>query len=621
MTILNASDQTKIRTGATRNVLQKTDRILGQSHVEVKIESTSVPAPAYTDGKTITIAANMDPIEKALRYGFTPKTMMLATALNYHELAHVMFTPRLNAPLAHRVKKAGYFMSFNILEDQAAETRFVKLYEPSRHYFTSLVTNYMMQNKQYLEANYVLVSGRLFLPQRFRDSFRDNFTKPEIIPDVDRLVAEYKTLITPQDDDRMFEVIEEFHHLINEVNATHAGTPHDSLTEGKPSSDQMDRIKNDKEFVNSDPEDDDEEGQQGSGEGEDDDESDDEGQSSKSNGSEQDDAGSDDDSDGDDDEGEDDDADEFVPSGKHEKPSNREKPDNPPRSKKDLEKAVEDAMREAIDEAMHEMEEELDDRIDSVKDEESNYTVEGEITPARTRPPSPGEIATVNRCIDEFRQVEMQQAPGWHLHQRSGKLDPRRYPHAMRGSPYVYKRWREGINDALDFEVVFLLDESGSMSNDMDNASASLWILKRTFEECNGIGTVLGFSDGMHLLNQRFEQAKPHVVPVYPVIGLTYVADALREAKRILATSMKPLKLCVVISDGGFHDHADAKKVVQSFGGPVFFVGISTDVSIWDGVQNVVHTQQINAPTELVDVVKNLALRLSDERLKKKGLA
>lgn len=616
MTILNAKDQTMIRSGATRNVLQKTDRILGQHHVKVKIEGSGVPAPAYTDGETITINAGMEPISSALVNGFTPETMGLVLYLNCHELAHVMFTPRLRSRLVDNVRKRSAFTAFNILEDQAAETRFVQMYEPARHYFTSLVTNYMMKNQQYLEANYSLVSGRLFLPKRLRDSFRDNFHKPELIPDIDRLVTKYKTLVWPDDEDEMFEVIKEFHELLRETQPSEPGTPHDQIGNGSPDSKKMRELKEDEEFVNDPPEDEEQEGSSGGEEGE---EQEDQSGTSKP------DASSDDDGDEASTDGESDDTDDDSSEAERDEAtkgsSSSGKEDESERSKEELEKAVEDALSDAYNEALDEMEEELDNYIESVKDEESNYEVEGEVEASQHRAPKPEEILTVNRCVDEFREVEMQRAPGWNATQRSGKLDPRRYSSALRGSPYIYKRWREGVNEMLDFEVVFLLDQSGSMGRVMDPASASLWILKRTFEECNGVVTTLGFSNEMYLLSQRFHPSKHSEMPIYDSLNSTLVADALRESKRILSTSIKPLKMCVVISDGIFHDLSEARQVVNEFGNPVVFIGINHDTSTtWRGHRNVVHTQTINNPTELVDVVKNLALRLSEERLTAKGM-
>lgn len=613
---LTSLDKTHIRSGATRMVLEKTNRILGQPDNRVLLNDAGIPAPAYTDGMVITINAGMEPVSSALQNGFTPKTVMLTTALNYHELAHCMFTPRLNSKLAKKVQSKGAFMSFNILEDQAAETRFVTLYEPSRHYFTSLVTNYMMRDRNYLAANYPLVGGRLFLPQTFRDKFRNYFSKPELIPDIDRLVAEYKTLVWPDHEDRMYEIIVEFDDLLKEVNHSQPGTPHDQLQRGRPDPRTSRRVAAEKEYVNTEPEEEDESEEPSEGVSEESGEDEKgQGKSKTSN----DDPGS---SESDEEEGEGEgtqeggSAPETEGSGGSSKPlSEPEEPPAPP-SKREMKDLLDETMKGVLDEVEHELEE----RIDAIREQERDYQVEDEEEHFSHQTVSTEQVALVNNCVEEFRQAQVQQLPGWHRHQRSGKLDHRRYAKALQGGDDVFRRWREGVNDAFDFEVVFLVDQSGSMYDKMNEASVALWVLQRTFEECDGTVTVLGFCDYLSLLTQRGTKASRTHLRLYRHHGSTLVDSALREARRILSTSRRTIKLCVVISDGGFHDHGAAEHTVKQMDMPVVMVGINTSVQKWEGVPNVLHQQTIRKPTELVDVVKNVALQLSNNHIERKSV-
>jgi Mg-chelatase subunit ChlD len=635
VTVLSVADQQAVRAGAIRSVLEKTDRILGMDTLRVKVEEGQAPAPAYTDGETIFIASGWDPVRQALKEGFTPSTMMITTALNYHELAHCMFMPRLDTTLVKRVRDEGLFMSFNILQDQTDETRFVKLYEPSRHYFTSLVTNYMMKNEQYLRANYVLVAGRLFLPQRFRDAFRSSYVRPKLLDDIDALVAEYKSLVYPRDSQRMLDVIREFHDLINDTPPSGAlGTPHDKVLKGKDQTEKAKELAGEEEFVSTESEEEPEPSEDDDaddGEGSPVAEKSDEGEDGEEEGSAQGDEGEDGEEEGSaqgDEEGEDE-GDDDQPgdadgdgTGGSDKPQNSSEPPpggeaHDPLTPEELKSLLE----ETFDDLVEDLTEELEDRIDAVKSEEQNYEVQASPDQHSTIASEPIHRLTVDRCIEEFRRVEQDLAPGWHRSQRSGKLDPRKYARALRGDEQVFKRWREGVHDALDFEVVFCLDQSGSMSGRIKVASISLWVLKRTFEECDGIVTTLGFHAALELLQQRNKPSRADKIPVFMSKGSTYVGDALGEAKRILGVSTKPLKFCVVISDGGFFDTDIAAEHIRTMGCPVVMIGIEQDVSYWTGKKNVVHTQTITDPAELVEVIKSVALRLSDERLSKRGMA
>lgn len=596
MTVSNArqskSDRSRIRSHATRNVLQKTDRILGQGGVTVNIENSTVPAPAFTNGSAITINAGLDPVKTALVDGFTTKSMLTTTALNYHELAHCMFMPRLDTKLVQDITGAGAFMTFNILQDQADETRFVKMYDPAKSYFAALVTQYMMESEEHLQYNYVLVSGRLFIPQRLRDKLADRFHKPKLIPEIDDLVARYKTLVFPRDQSEMFDVTLELHKLINDFDRklTKAGTTHDHITVGEPDGELSQELSEQEE----------ENYETTTVEGEDQEEQSEEAASSSK------------------DEGEQEEDGKAQAGGAESEDAEEESGDNDAggQSSGDDEQDLEDTLGEVFDELFGEVEEELEDRIEAIKDHESDYTVDLHQEHFRAQAPSSRLISTVDRCIEEFRQVSERHAPGWHISQRYGKLNHRQYAKALQGSEHVYRRWYEGVHDALDFEVVFLLDMSYSMQGQyIHNASESLWVLQRTFESLEGVVTVLGFSNGVYLLSQRGTPALTGAVNYYGVSGGTNVVPSLHEGKRILSVSQKPLKLCVVITDGDFNDPGNAMQVMSEYDDPISVIGIGSSVSRYDKTRNVVHTQTISDPVELVDVVKNLAFRLSDERL------
>lgn len=586
------NDRWRIRSHATRNVLQKTDRILGQGGVTVKIENESVPAPAFTDGKVITINSSFDPVKTALVDGFTTKSMLTITALNYHELAHCMFMPRLDTKLVKDITDAGAFMTFNILQDQADETRFVKMYDPAKSYFAALVTQYMMESEEHLQYNYVLVSGRLFIPQRLRDKLADRFHKPKLIPEIDDLVARYKTLVFPHDQREMLDVTIELHKLINDFDEklTQAGTTHDHITAGEPddklSQELSEQEEDDYETTTVEDEDQEEQSEDAAA------------------------------SSGDEDEQEEDDEDQAGGAASEEAEEESGDNDATRQSGGDDGQDLEDTLGEVFDELFGKVEEELEDRIETIKDHESDYTVDMDQESFRTGAPSSQLISTVDRCIEEFRQVSERHAPGWHVSQRYGKLNHRQYAKALQGSEHVYRRWYEGVHDALDFEVVFLLDRSYSMQgSSIHNASESLWVLQRTFESLEGVVTVLGFSNSVYLLSQRGTPALTGTVRYYGVSGGTNVVPSLREGKRILSVSQKPLKLCVVITDGDFNEPGDAMQVMSEYDDPISVIGIGSSVNRYDKNRSVVHTQTIGNPVELVDVVKNLALRLSDERL------
>ena len=599
------------RTG-TQVVLEKTDRILGVPDIRVQVKHSQIGAPAYTDGKTITINTNFEPMMSGIKNGFDAKTVMMTTGLNYHELAHCLFTPRVDSPLANRVRHAGAFMAFNALEDQLAETRFVSLYTPARHYFTALISQYMLNSMagisedELLAFNYPLVAGRLFLPHGMRKRFREGFHSPSVLDKIDDLVAEYKTLIYPHDEGRMHDVIIEFDRILKQTNSnTQVPTPHDDLQQGDVDVDRAEEAVAAGEYEDQETEEEEAEGEEEGSAG---DEGDDDQESQGSS------AGDEEEGEA---EGEDQEGDQ--PSG--ESTSNQPgEVENAEPTEEDWKQDLEDMLNNALDEEIEGMEEELQDRIEAIREEGRNYQVQGDESGHSILPPTPEYHQIVARCADEFRTIELQHSPGWMLDQRRGKLDPRKYVKALRGDEHVFKKWREGVHDALDFEVVFLVDQSGSMMyTKIEEASVALWILQRTFDDCDGTTTVLGFSepDELQLLSQRNTRAKRDQIPKYPTIGSTFIGAAVEEAARILSISQRKIKFCVIVSDGGFNDPGSVAQAMKE--NPdllIAFVGIQQDVSEWNQHKNTLHAKTIGSPMELVSVVQGLALGLSQDSIK-----
>ena len=577
-----------IRRASVTSVLQKTDRILGVPDATVRFNPSNV-APGWTDGKNIFLSESIDPLKDAIENGFTPETTMLVTGLNYHELAHCLYTPRIYSGIGRWARDNGYFFEFNVLEDQSAETLFVKKYEPAMHYFTGLVTTYMLK-PEYLKSNYVLVSGRLFLPSSIRMMLRNSYEKQSILDDIDRVVATYKTLTYPKDVVEMEKAIKEFHELLQDQGTSLAQMAsgiisHDDMTESGIENKEIRQLKKEPEVTKEDDEDDNDQSQATSGSG----------------------------ADGDQDDADQEDGDETSPQGSAQ-PYQRD-PDEV------TEKEFKEHATSVFDEALEEVIQEVEDRIESFRQEERSYRVDlAKSSRYDTEPPGP-EVTIVSRCIEEFNDVKVQHTPGRYQGQRHGKLNPRHYARALQGDEHVFKRWREGVHDALDFEVVFLLDLSSSMYGRIDRASRSLWVLKRTFEDLDGMVSVLGFSDDTFSLFPRGERASADAMRIFHTMGGTLGKDAFIESRRVLRTSVKTLKIVVCISDGGFNDVHEVSDEIDHFEpGSIVMVGIDYDMDRWENRPQVLHTQTITDPAELVDVVKNIALRLSNEHVQKKGM-
>lgn len=585
MSVVFAERKRTLREVSTELVLEKTDRILGQN-VQVRF-SDDVIAPGFTDGKTIYISRNYEPMRSELSKGFSLDGIAKVTGLNYHELAHCMFMPRLNSSLVQSVRTHGSFMAFNALQDQADESKFVHMYEPAEDYFTSLVTSYMMENDEYIELNYPLISGRLFLPPKLRRMFRDRYRKPKVVDRIDEIVSEYKTLVYPDNQDKMLDLIVEFQKIID-TDVRNFWPSHDQVKEGGVQSETVKRIIEDqREEEQNEPE---------STVGEDE-ASDEEGEDQAQG------AGV---------EGVEDEPDESTEDDKQSDSSSGEE------SREDIKQELEEVYEASIGA----MQEELQERIINIHHEQRNYQVREEYQKPWTRSPNPQLTRTAERCAEEFRLQNEKTAPGWHHRSRRGKLNPRRYVKALQGDEHVFRRWDEGVNDATDFEVVFLLDYSSSMTSDnkINHASDSLWVLRRSFDDLDGIVTVLGFGGhGLQLFSQRGKKADRSKIEQHYPTGMTYVADSIEEAQRVMTASTKAIKLIVIITDGMFTDRSTAEQKLNDCEYDVAIIGIRQEVKHYAELRSVIHAEEIYQATELIDVVKNLAIKLSNQMLTRRS--
>ena len=154
------------------SVFRKVNSIIANREVDTRFAGTgwmhnssiqgNTP-PAWTDGETIWLnPANFDSaFKQAIEEGNTLKvgeTLARYKGLNYHELAHVLFTPRHTQKPSPQIRQAGEQMKadgdignsdymwqcYNALEDQRIETMFVAKWTKAVPYFVRAVTDFIL---------------------------------------------------------------------------------------------------------------------------------------------------------------------------------------------------------------------------------------------------------------------------------------------------------------------------------------------------------------------------------------------------------------------------------------------------------------------------------------------
>lgn len=169
---LTAEERENRRRRAICSVLQKTDRILlGSTKLTVDPVADPDMAPGWTTGAEIYI--NFASIA-----GHTDEEMLAMWGLNYHELAHVMLTPRVRGKLRELVRNPHFRTAMNLAEDWRIETQFASLFEAADRYFQCTFANLVVQAPEDKDVEvYPLAAGRAYLRAADRERWRREFVK------------------------------------------------------------------------------------------------------------------------------------------------------------------------------------------------------------------------------------------------------------------------------------------------------------------------------------------------------------------------------------------------------------------------------------------------------------
>ena len=536
--ILRDSEVVEDRLNAFSNIYQSADRILsGEDRLRIVCEEAGAwRAVAWTDGTTITI-------NKSFINDVDARSTERMYGINFHELAHVLYTPRRGTTLISWVVERDLQREFNILEDQRIETMLTAVYPSTAPWLTTAVLRWVL-GSNCEDTGYVMVRGRKYLPGKLRGALRASFSKQELLPEIDRIIDAYRKLVFPADYDQARLLIEDFAELMQQAGCQPKNDPHghgyrevEVLANGRP------KGVNDQREAASRVKDGEPEELPAAG---------------PSHDSDSDSEGDDDDSDvavespedaqGDSDSGGlgGDDASPSNSGGASETTSAKDTSAKGS-STSDSESSIKDIAESLLEDVLSD--------VDVIKDinrtlRQVNGTSGDSIKVAKYThmDPVPSYANQQRVMIRELNRILQAADPGWHRREASGRINATRW--IMEGDiDTAYDRWDEGVNDAADLEVVILLDESGSMHTVYEDASNGMWVVKRALDSIGASTTVITFSDDSRVLYHRKDKANYQVRSSFDAAG-TDPSDGLTQAASIFHSSSKSQKILIIFSDG-----------------------------------------------------------------------
>lgn len=576
-----------LRLQALCRVYEQADRVLSGDPVQVHVVDDG-PAPAWSDGQSIWInAAQIEDFDLA--------ELTQINGLNFHELAHHLYTPRKGTELVKWVISNGYQNAFNILEDQRIETLLTGRYPAIVPYLTATVVRWLGQDMQSVQSNYLCIRGRRYLPLNIRHAFRDMFVRPDLINDIGRIVDEYRLLAFSGDYKRAMTLIEEFNGLLNDMNMNQQpGQPHtgdmeggpgqcghrNPISKGKPEPHKLQERDSQRAQGIGTPETPYEQKQQAPGQGEGDPSDSAGDQPGEGQGDGQASAQGD---------GQDD--------GLGQSPSNSNNHSDTLESVDlDLTKEESQAQREQrvgdhsrgpagnahqrsvggkpSDATIGALKDELDRALGEIhkrKDVQQDIRTkqrviiggDGKFEDTDIKHGKYDDIAAsatvvsgYRRFARELERLKQECEPTWNREQPSGRVNVQRWARGC-SIDEAFDRWEDG-NDGTDIEAVMLVDRSGSMGGGNDvAASEASWIIKRALDHINADVSVYAFDHQAEIVFERGKKAKATQVPFMYGNGGTNPNTALIASERIFMSSRRKNKILFIVTDGDFTEQGN----------------------------------------------------------------
>lgn len=561
-------------------VYGRTDRILTAEPVEVRVEDNpDMDTTAYNDGKNIVFNAHL--LEEV-----DDRTIISLNGFNYHEVAHVLYSPRSGSEFGKTIRAEKLQHAFNCLEDARIERLLIAKYPSVAPFLEASCLEYLLKGKSEEYASYFpLITGRKYLDIELRQEIADRFIKhfgKDIAMTLALIIHEYRTLVFPRDYDRGLELIRLLADIVgrDEVNEKDGVPmlPKDGHGHGDRDVQDKGRMKGNRE------------------------------QEAQQNKANKDEAGSgtedmkdpaDTDTDNDkasrsfDDKGKDDADDNVLRKDIKERLDSLNKNDEVLRSAKEVRKAINDNR----------------DRRSAIK--QGNYS---------NQAVSPKVSASARAFAVALERVRIDNDPAWQLEQPEGRLNIGRAMRAdINDMDKVFDRWHEG-NSNNDIDAIVLVDTSGSMTWQIQRTMESAWIIKRGIERINGRVAVYKFNHDSRLIYSQADKAQPTEYRFVNTSGGTNPYKALLEARRHLLSSRRGVRMLFIVTDGEWDMTEENDKVISDLNadGVQTAVVYLDDLRRWNSDKEAYdkavaryrhgakHFRDITEPTDMVKLAKDI---------------
>ena len=511
------------RLNAVAGVYQRANRIITGEEVTVTvINDPDMDTNARSNGKDMELNASL--IED-----LTDESIISLNGVNYHELGHILFSPRIGSNLGIYARDHKLFRALAILEEARTEQLLITRYPAVRKYLEASLYTYILAGKpSEWGGKFHLITGRTYLPIELRQAIAEKAVAQyglDIVQEVHSIIHAYRGLVFPRDFDTAKALA---HRLAKIVGLDEEQPPQGGITGigggcGLPTKGRPAGTKEQEQLQKDSPKSPTE--RLGKG-----------------------------------------DSQESAPT------TNNPAPSNQTAGESDREQDSEDTKLAGT----------LNKRMEQIKNDSSvkreirdtrNAIIDSDVARSEIGKsrfheltPSDTAISTAKRFGAELERLVRNNDPAWVSRVRSGRLNISRTMNPdVNAIAEAFDQWDIG-NEATDIEAVILTDNSGSMGGLMHSVCENTWIIKRGIESINGSVTVYNFDSDSELLYEAGDRAKAREMRFVESGGNTNPIRGIIEADRVLSASKKSIKILFIVTDGEWEKEAQCDDLIKRMG-------------------------------------------------------
>jgi len=516
--MIDAVADVRYHAAGVAQVYERADSILSGQSVKCRFIPIARGVAAFSSGSNIFFNESM------INDLHSTQDMIVFAGLNYHELAHVMFTPKPKSLIRAGLTTKSLQRVWNILEDQRIETLLSAQWASISEYLAHMMGKHILEgaSDSDLDDMHFLCHGRRYLDQDLRDVLRIRFERsygPEMTLRIEDYIDEFITLSMADkaSQNRGLQIVRDVQSWLTSQQIIAPTDPnHKAAREGvdemwadaEDDRDIDDMAKRQISAVRAAQQDQQEKS----------DEASDEAVATEGGGSG---AGS---GDGD----------------------------------------IREMAQAAVDEAQRSkfVQDNTRDMQKAINRATGNDGMNDDGSHVNTAHASAAYLRASKRFAQVIQRLTIDADPNWKRRVSSGRLNMQR---VMQGvdPDEAFDMWESGQEDTSDIALCILIDNSSSMASRVKQASEAAWAVKNAVESIGGDVLVMSFTTTTGMVYPMSEKAKRAHYRVMGARGGTNPRDALHRASHVLRSSTRRKKMLLIITDGDWSSEMDSERLIR----------------------------------------------------------